>query len=156
MYKEEIITKEQLPVGDIAGIYCIKVDGCIVYVGQSFNVFNRVHSHGGCIVGKNKDNKYYLLRTAFRQHYTITFHLLESFLYNPKAGRKKNKLNERELFWIKTLKPCLNSVGNKNNGKTINAQEFFDIVNNNKTWVEGEKKIITSALNKETNQFSFR
>jgi excinuclease UvrABC nuclease subunit len=60
----------------LTGIYCIKVDKAIVYIGKSRNIQSRLHSHfiGIC---QAKENKYSLLKTAYFKHIPITFFLLE-------------------------------------------------------------------------------
>lgn len=116
------------------GIYCIKVDNCIVYVGKSNDIEGRVRQHWKAIYNKdNKENKYQLLRDCGGRSHPITFWLLEQC--------EENKLNEAEKFWIKFIKPCLNSKDNNNVGSNITANEFYDYVFNQSDYVVGMEQI---------------
>ena len=38
----------------------------------------------------------------------------------------EDKLDEKEQFWIKSLKPILNSMYNEKMGMIVNSQYFFE------------------------------
>ena len=48
---------------DHAGIYCIKIDDTIVYIGKSHNMLKRVAQHYAAIKGQ-KERKYRILAEA--------------------------------------------------------------------------------------------
>lgn len=48
---------------DHAGIYCIKIDDTIVYIGKSMNMLKRVAQHYAAIKGQ-KERKYRILAEA--------------------------------------------------------------------------------------------
>ena len=48
---------------DHAGIYCIKIDDTIVYIGKSTNMLKRVAQHYAAIKGQ-KERKYRILAEA--------------------------------------------------------------------------------------------
>lgn len=112
-----------------AGIYCIKVNECIVYVGKSKNLQGRMFQHWGKIFSGTEDNKYKLLHSAFNHYYRITFWVLGEY--------EEAKLNEKEKMWIEILKPCLNGKMNNNRGLDITAQEFYDEIHTRSDYVEG-------------------
>lgn len=111
------------------GIYCIKVNKCIVYVGKSNDILGRVKSHVTSIYNKNnKENKYQLLRDCGNRKHKITFWLLEEC--------EEAELNSKEKFWINFIKPCLNSQNNENIGKHITANEFYDYIFNQSDYID--------------------
>lgn len=58
-----------------AGIYCIKVDEQIVYVGKSANMLRRIAQHyAGVQMGSEK--KYRILSEARRKGHSINFDVL--------------------------------------------------------------------------------
>lgn len=110
------------------GIYGIKVDNCLVYVGQAININERIRQHWSQILKDNSDeNKYQLLHTCGRTH-PITFWLLEEV---------EGNRDEAEWKWIKALQPCLNSQGTGGTGRRLNINEFYDIVLNEEHYIEG-------------------
>ena len=113
----------------MSGIYCIKVNNAIVYVGKANDVNERIKHHFVSIK-KSNENKYQLLRKCGRPQTTIW--LLEEDV-NPE------ELIEKERMWISLLKPCLNSYHNNNQGKTITANEFYNIITTQSDYVEGMK-----------------
>ena len=60
-----------------AGIYCIKIDNTIVYIGKSTNMLRRIAEHYVAIK-TNRDNrsKYYVLAEAKRKGHAINFDVL--------------------------------------------------------------------------------
>lgn len=114
----------------MSGIYCIKVKNAIVYVGKAKDINERLSQHFVSIKNSS-ENKYQLLRKCGKPQ--VTFWLLEEV--------EIDKLSAAEQKWIEFLKPCLNSQHNGNRGKTITAQEFYNIVINTEDVVEGMKPI---------------
>ena len=110
------------------GVYGIKINNCLVYIGKSEDLEARVSAHWHYIlenVKKIKENKYKLLNWyARRKGYKITFWLLDTQV-------------ENELLWIQSVQPCLNSQGNHNRGKEITMNEFYNIVLNEEHYIEG-------------------
>lgn len=110
----------------MTGIYIIKVNKAIVYVGKSTDVQERLRQHWRSMFDeRDKPNgKYGYLYCVYKQHIPITFWLLEEC--------PKEKLNEREKYWIQTLQPVLNSQYMKVSldKRNLSTQEFFEIVFN--------------------------
>ena len=60
---------------EFAGIYCIKIDNEIVYVGKSGNMLRRIAQHyAGIQMGTEK--KYRIMAEAQRKGYSISFDVL--------------------------------------------------------------------------------
>ena len=118
------------------GIYCIKVNDCIVYVSGTKDLAGRTMYQYDQIK-KAKENKYQLLKTASTQGYTITVWLLEQC--------KGKDLAKRKGFWIRQLKPILNKSA------VSTSQEFFDEVSSRRDAINGTKQIIVKDV--ESHQF---
>ena len=92
---------------EFAGIYCIKIDEKIVYVGKSGNMLRRIAQHYAAIqMGTEK--KYRIIAEAKRKGHNIGFDVL----YYAKSRRYADKLaeiGEREGDYIRRHKPILNS-----------------------------------------------
>ena len=58
-----------------AGIYCIKIDGKIVYIGKSMNMLKRVSEHYVCIKA-GKEKKYRIIAEAQRKGHSVDFDVL--------------------------------------------------------------------------------
>lgn len=90
-----------------AGIYCIKIDSDIVYIGKSANMLRRVAQHyAGIKMGTEK--KYRIISEAERKGHPITFDVL----YYAKSKRYADKLaeiGEKEGEYIRLHKPILNT-----------------------------------------------
>ena len=90
-----------------AGIYCIKIDSDIVYIGKSGNMLRRIAQHyAGIKVGTEK--KYRIMAEAERKGHPITFDVL----YYAKSRRYADKLaeiGEKEGEYIREYKPILNT-----------------------------------------------
>ena len=124
----------------IKGIYCIVVNKCIVYVGKSRNVEQRIQAHWNMIYSNVvQENKYNLLHQCLRQKVRIDFYLIEEV--------EEQKLDEKEQFWIKSLKPILNSMYNEKLGMTINSQYFFEKIYEDQIWLEGIKILNVERCN---------
>ena len=90
-----------------AGIYCIKIDTDIVYIGKSANMLRRIAEHYvGIKTGSEK--KYRILAEARRRGHPITFDVL----YYAKSKGIANRLaeiGEKEGEYIRHYMPLLNT-----------------------------------------------
>lgn len=90
-----------------AGIYCIKIDADIVYIGKSANMLRRIAEHYvGIKTGSEK--KYRILAEVRRRGHPITFDVL----YYAKSRRLVDRLaeiGEKEGEYIRKYKPILNT-----------------------------------------------
>lgn len=90
------------------GIYCIKINGKIVYIGKSIYMLSRVEYHTRhTMVGKS-EKKYKILNQAFKKGYTIDYDVL---YYSPRKMENaiKNDIGKKEGVYIRRYKPCLNT-----------------------------------------------
>ena len=90
-----------------AGIYCIKIDNDIVYVGKSHNMLKRVAQH---YVGIQKQSalKYRIIAEAKRKGHKIGFDVL---YYATQSGYNavKDEIGIKEGEYIREYKPVLNT-----------------------------------------------
>lgn len=90
-----------------AGIYCIKIDDDIVYIGKSYNMLKRVAQH---YVGiqKQSELKYRILAEAYRKGHKIGFDVL---YYATGRGYNaiKDEIGTKEGEYIREYKPALNT-----------------------------------------------
>ena len=90
-----------------AGIYCIKIDDKIVYIGKSSNMLRRVAQHyAGIRMGTEK--KYRIIQEAQRNGHPITFDVL----YYAKSKGSVNRMaeiGEKEGEYIRQYLPILNT-----------------------------------------------
>lgn len=105
--RQWMIRKGLAPKYDHAGIYCIKVDDRIVYIGKSSNMLWRIAQH---YVGikTGSDRKYRILQEASRKGHVITFDVL----YNAAArGRAQiqEEIGAKEGELIRKHRPILNT-----------------------------------------------
>lgn len=102
---KELIQKETGDKYDRPGIYCIKFNDKIVYVGKSRNCLERLASHI-CNIRKEQDewksHKYEVMRDALIFSCSVGFDLLEGDLDDDQL------LGEREGYWIRYYLPPLN------------------------------------------------
>lgn len=92
---------------EFAGIYCIKVDDKIVYIGKSGNMLRRIAQHYAGIQ-RQTEKKYAVLAEARRRGYNINFDVL----YYAKSTRYADKLTEigeKEGEYIRKYQPILNT-----------------------------------------------
>lgn len=92
---------------EFAGIYCIKIDQKIVYVGKSGNMLKRIAQHYAGIQ-KETEKKYRILAEARRRGHNINFDVL----YYAKSHRYADKLaeiGEKEGEYIHKYNPILNT-----------------------------------------------
>lgn len=112
-----------------AGIYCIKIDADIVYIGKSANMLRRIAEHYvGIKTGSEK--KYRIIAEAQRKGHTITFDVL----YYAKSKGIANQLAEignKEGEYIRLHKPILNTQipkaedWKKYDNNQVNAREVL-------------------------------
>lgn len=115
-----------------AGIYCIKIDGEIVYIGKSENMLRRIAQHYvGIKTGSEK--KYRILEEARRKGHGITFDVL----YYAKSRRYADKLaeiGEKEGEYIRRHRPVLNTQipkeedWHKWDTNEVNAQDILHLL----------------------------
>ena len=86
-----------------------------------------------------QENKYNLLHQCLRQRVRIDFYLIEEV--------EEKELDEKEQFWIKSLKPILNSIYNEKMGMMINSQYFFEKIYEDQIWLEGIKIVHAERCN---------
>lgn len=96
-----IKTKYIKPYLDKSGIYCIKIDGVIIYIGKADNLLKRILSHQVNTELGLPEHKYNVFRGIIQQGYTLCFEVLE---YVP---NKKN-LRIVEGKWIRKYMPIMN------------------------------------------------
>lgn len=92
---------------EFAGIYCIKVDETIVYIGKSSNMLRRIAQH---YVGVKlqTEKKYEILAEARRRGYDLEFDVL----YYAKNTRYADMIEEigiKEGEYIRKYAPILNT-----------------------------------------------
>lgn len=90
-----------------AGIYCIKIDETVVYIGKSYNMLKRVAQHYAAIQ-KPTEKKYRILAEAHRKRHAINFDVL----YYAKAQDYTSimaEIGEKEGEYIRQYKPVLNT-----------------------------------------------
>lgn len=90
-----------------AGIYCIKIDNEIVYIGKSENMLRRIAAHYvGIRTGSEK--KYRIMAEAQRRGHNIGFDVL----YDATAKGRTKRLAEigaKEGEYIRKYRPILNT-----------------------------------------------
>ena len=95
------------PKYEHAGIYCIKVDDNIVYIGKSMNMLRRVAQHYVGIQCET-EKKYRILSEVKRKGHAITFDVL----YYAKSRNRVDKMveiGEKEGEFIRQYQPALNT-----------------------------------------------
>ena len=99
--------KGYAPKYDHAGIYCIKIDATIVYIGKSHNMLKRVSQHYAAIMGQT-EKKYRIFAEAQRKGHSINFDVLyhAAETYYPAV---KNEIGQKEGEYIRQYKPVLNT-----------------------------------------------
>ena len=92
---------------DHAGIYCIKIDDTIVYIGKSHNMLKRVAQHYAAINGQT-EKKYRIFAEAYRKGHRIKFDVL----YHAAEHNYSNiteEIGQKEGEYIRQYKPVLNT-----------------------------------------------
>lgn len=90
-----------------AGIYCIKIDNDIVYIGKSHNMLKRIAQHYVGIKSQS-ELKYRILAEAQRKGHKIGFDVL---YYATQSGYNAitDEIGTKEGEYIKKHKPALNT-----------------------------------------------
>ncbi len=95
------------PKYDHAGIYCIKVDKTIVYIGKSVNMLRRIAEHYVAIQ-QQKEKKYRILAEAHRKGHSINFDVLYH-AHSATADETEEEIGRAEGEFIRKYKPLLNT-----------------------------------------------
>lgn len=95
------------PKYEHAGIYCIKVDDNIVYIGKSMNMLIRVAYHY-TEIKRGTEKKYRILAEAQRKGHAITFDVLY-YAQSQSNYRKKLEIGQKEGELIRAFNPILNT-----------------------------------------------
>ena len=90
-----------------AGIYCIRIDDSIVYIGKSMDMLRRMAQH---YVGirKGSEKKYRIMAEAKRKGHRVNFDVL----YYAKSRSRVDKMveiGEKEGEYIRQYQPILNT-----------------------------------------------
>ena len=126
---------------EFAGIYCIKIDDEIVYVGKSGNMLRRIAQHyAGIQMGTEK--KYRIMAEARRKGHNIGFDVL---YYAQRKGSTNQllEIGQKEGEYIRKFNPVLNTQIPKEEDwskwdiNEVDAREVLRMILNN----EGEKRI---------------
>lgn len=98
--EDYLVEKYQHP-----GIYCIKMDGHIIYVGKSKDMLGRIYDHMRILVSENlpKENKYRIIRESKVKGHNISFDVLKYTTYD------EDDLGGTERDYIRELRPVLNA-----------------------------------------------
>ena len=89
------------------GIYCIKVEGQILYIGKSENMLKRVAEHYvGIRIGSEK--KYRLLSEIQRNGHPIEFDVLY-YAQKKRASEIREEIGRKEGEYIRQFRPVLNT-----------------------------------------------
>ena len=117
---------------EFAGIYCIKIDNKIVYIGKSANMLRRIAEHyAGIQMGTEK--KYRILAEARRKGHDIGFDVL----YYAKGRTRIDKfaeIGEKEGEYIRKHNPILNTQIPKEEDwgrwdtKTVDAKSVLESI----------------------------
>ena len=90
-----------------AGIYCIRIDNAIVYIGKSMDMLRRMAQHYvGIRTGSEK--KYRIMAEAKRKGHRVNFDVL----YYAKSRNRVDKMveiGEKEGEFIRQYQPVLNT-----------------------------------------------
>ena len=105
--RQWLIRRGFKPKYNHAGIYCIKLDNQIVYIGKSTNMLYRVAEH---YVGiqTGSEVKYRILAEAVRKNHSITFDVL----YDASSFRREQiqeEIGNMEGEYIRKYRPILNT-----------------------------------------------
>ena len=101
-----LIRKGQKEKYNHAGIYCIKLDDRIVYIGKSYNMLQRISQH---YVGikTGSERKYRIIAEVQRKGHVVTFDILY-YAKSTSHSLLEEELGEKEGEYIRFYKPILN------------------------------------------------
>lgn len=89
------------------GIYCISINGQIVYIGKSKNMLRRLAQHWvGIKTGSER--KYRILAEAKQHHHNVSFDVLH-YAAEAASTLLEQELGEKEGEFIRKEKPVLNT-----------------------------------------------
>ena len=105
-----------------AGIYCIKIDDEIVYIGKSTNMLLRISQH---YVGikTEREKKYRIMAEAQRKGHSINFDVL---YYAKSSGHRQllEEIGKKEGEYIRKYNPILNTqIPNENDYHKYETQK---------------------------------
>ena len=104
------------------GVYCIKVDDRIVYIGRSTNMLKRIASHYYGLE-KGAETKYRILAEAQRKHLCIEFDVL--YLARSKYQALYEEIGQKEGELIRAYMPELNTqIPHENNWRTWDVRKI--------------------------------
>ena len=92
---------------EFAGIYCIKVDETIVYIGKSGNMLRRIAQHYAGIQ-RQTEKKYAVLAEARRRGHNINFDVLY-YAQSTRYADKLAEIGQKEGEYIRKYQPILNT-----------------------------------------------
>ena len=92
---------------EFAGIYCIKVDETIVYIGKSGNMLRRIAQHYAGIQ-RQTEKKYAVLAEARRRGHNISFDVLY-YAQSTRYADKLAEIGQKEGEYIRKYAPILNT-----------------------------------------------
>ena len=107
---------------EFAGIYCIKIDQKIVYIGKSGNMLRRISQH---YVGiqKETEKKYCVLAEARRRGHDINFDVLY-YAQSRTYADKLAEIGSKEGEYIRKYNPVLNAqIPKKDKWKQFDVRE---------------------------------
>ncbi len=116
---------------EFAGIYCIKIDNDIVYIGKSTNMLKRISQHYAHIRKNQDELKYKILAEAHKKGHSINFDVLYRSTQNNYYDIN-NEIGIKEGEYIRQYEPVLNTqIPNeidyhKYTVRKINAQEILE------------------------------
>ena len=90
-----------------SGIYCIKIDDDIVYIGKSHNMLKRVAQHYVGIKSQS-ELKYRIIAEAQRKGHKIGFDVLY-YATQSSYNAVKDEIGIKEGKYIREYKPALNT-----------------------------------------------
>ena len=90
-----------------AGIYCIKIDETVVYIGKSYNMLKRVAQHYVAIKTQ-AEKKYRILAEAHRKGHAINFDVLY-YAKEWEYSEIMSEIGEKEGEYIRHYMPILNT-----------------------------------------------
>lgn len=115
-----------------AGIYCIKIDNLIVYIGKSHNMLKRVAQHyAGIRIGS--EQKYRIMADAQRNGHSINFDVLY-YAQERYYHQISQEIGEKEGEYIRAIQPVLNTqIPRADNWqsfdvKPIDARELWESI----------------------------
>lgn len=104
-----------------AGVYCIKLDDNIVYIGKSYNMLVRLSQHFIATRLGSKETKYIILAQAYKKGHKIEMDVL----YDAKCinfDQMKEEIGQKEGEYIRLYRPILNTQIPK-----VNDWRKFDV-----------------------------